>query len=920
MANGSNFIEVKGLIDNITKAFLEHKNAVDQNIESLERLEKVYASMPSEFLNNQKKISEIHKKQASSLKNLTHKTAEHIQNEKILRRNVRETGVVMSKLTGAYEKASNKLNVLRRRYQDLAIQNKENTKEAKALLIQITKLDAKLKRVDAAVGKHNRSVGDYAKSWKGAAGMIRTVTGAFGIYSGLQVARAIYKDIKAVDAMNKALQQVTETQEAFNQAKAFLNFVADESGQVIGDLTKAYNKFYASAKTTNLTLEETQNIFRQVSKAAGILGLSSADAEGALRALEQMLSKGKVQAEEIRGQLGERLPGAFQILAKSMGITTKELDKQLKDGKVLADEVLPKFAKELERTYSLDKVDRVKTLVAEQNRLSNAWLGFVETLNNNDGVVTKILTGTLKIITNLAEGLKFVNMSFNDLSEDLRGQQEIKEYNNTMKLSDKITKDVAESMKQQAELRVALSQQYISQLTAERDELKRTGKYMNNWLRYKEINKLIEEQNKKLGANQGILRGVNEILGLNTKETDDNTEALDGNIKKREKLNAVSQINPFGTTMEQARQAREEMTTFFETFADSTDIDLGKLKLDEVSFDEEALKKFEQSHDIIGKGLERLAEFTDFTTDEMVQMWKDSNGKTYEDYLAFTQKMLELDKSFADQRRENAFDLSNSIVDTISSTVDTILELRVNGIEEEQEYWNEYYDSRLNDERLSKEQREKLEAEKRKRDEQLRKKQEKEEKKAFLFKQGLALAQIAIDLARAISGINAMARTLPPLVAEAYIAANVPYAIGISAAQAAAVVATSIPAFADGVENSSYEGPMLWGEVPGKTEVKVGKGGISFADKPTIGYINKGETIYSSINEALNSDENIQKAVWQMNALSGGNDVSGNDVDLALISAFSNMEKSNKKVWKEVKQLASRPINNNITIENETAY
>jgi tape measure domain-containing protein len=51
------------------------------------------------------------------------------------------------------------------------------------------------------------------------------------------------------------------------------------------------------------------------------LGLSVDDQRGIFKALEQMLSKGNVQAEELRGQLGERLPGAIYFSAKALGVT-----------------------------------------------------------------------------------------------------------------------------------------------------------------------------------------------------------------------------------------------------------------------------------------------------------------------------------------------------------------------------------------------------------------------------------------------------------------------------------------------------------------------------------------------------------------------------------------------------------------------
>ncbi|EPW0596963.1 tape measure protein, partial [Shigella sonnei] len=70
---------------------------------------------------------------------------------------------------------------------------------------------------------------------------------------------------------------------------------------------------------------------------------------GILKAFEQMASKGKIQAEELRGQLGDRMAGAFQLFARSLGMTTEELDKAMKDGKVLSKDVFPKVSAEMGR-------------------------------------------------------------------------------------------------------------------------------------------------------------------------------------------------------------------------------------------------------------------------------------------------------------------------------------------------------------------------------------------------------------------------------------------------------------------------------------------------------------------------------------------------------------------------------------------
>ena len=99
----------------------------------------------------------------------------------------------------------------------------------------------------------------------------------------------------------------------------------------------------ADAETSTLRRTQRSHARAAVSKAATTLGLSSSEADGALLAVSQMMSKGTVQAEELRGQLGERLPGAFQIAARAMGVSTSELGKMLEAGQVIAEDFLPQY-------------------------------------------------------------------------------------------------------------------------------------------------------------------------------------------------------------------------------------------------------------------------------------------------------------------------------------------------------------------------------------------------------------------------------------------------------------------------------------------------------------------------------------------------------------------------------------------------
>lgn len=183
--------------------------------------------------------------------------------------------------------------------------------------------------------------------------------------------------------MEKALTAIAGSSTAAAAEMAYVQATADKLGLKVGDAASAYISLTAAAKGTTLEGKASKDIFEAISLAMGKLGKSSADTQGALLAVEQMISKGKVSAEELRGQLGERLPGAFQAAAKAMGVTTAELDGMLSKGEVLAEDLLPLLAQHLNTLY--DDGKKVGGLEAEWSRLVNAM--------NNLGAATDSATG-----------------------------------------------------------------------------------------------------------------------------------------------------------------------------------------------------------------------------------------------------------------------------------------------------------------------------------------------------------------------------------------------------------------------------------------------------------------------------------------------------------------------------------------------
>lgn len=183
-----------------------------------------------------------------------------------------------------------------------------------------------------------------------------------------------------MDAAQRTLQFATGDGAA---SMAFVRRVSQELGLELVSTSRAFGQIAAAAKGSTLEGEPTRKIFQSVASAAAVMGISADDTAGALKALGQMISKGKVQAEELRGQLGERLPGAFQIAARAMGVTTQQLDKMLQDGKVIANDFLPKFARELKLSLGDAPHAAAQSFQAQVNRIKNAWTDLLLSVGNS---------------------------------------------------------------------------------------------------------------------------------------------------------------------------------------------------------------------------------------------------------------------------------------------------------------------------------------------------------------------------------------------------------------------------------------------------------------------------------------------------------------------------------------------------------
>lgn len=420
MAN-NNLLQVEEIVSKINAVWDVHTQKVNLSKKALQELRGEYDNLPSKYASNLNKVKESTENLNNSTDKLIKKTREEIVQNRIV--NQQKDVMIKSNtaLAGAYAQLSAKAQIASRNLRDYIVAgkqanqtNKEFERGLDRLQKEFDQYNRKLLQADKAVGAWGRT---NQRVIQGATQLMSAFGVATGLYLAVDIARNIFNTSRELESLNIALQQVTDTQENFAEQQGFLKRISEAYGVELMSLTQQFTQFYVSAKD-KLSGQQIQDIFESITKAGAKMGLSMESQHRAFLALNQMMSKGTIQAEELRGQLGEALPGAFGIMAKAVGVTEKELAKMMKAGDLIASEVLPKFAKQLEKTYGIENVNRIETMNSKVNRLKNSWTELVSSMNDSEtGGLSKFFGAFTTGIDNLLKLLIRANTSWDELYE-----------------------------------------------------------------------------------------------------------------------------------------------------------------------------------------------------------------------------------------------------------------------------------------------------------------------------------------------------------------------------------------------------------------------------------------------------------------------------------------------------------------------
>lgn len=374
-----------GDFEGIIKGFDDVANAAVKSSETIkESFGSLQISANSNVDINNKLIKTV-----DDLKKITDKLTKTVTKNTTAKKKNKKATTEEEKLTRKLAASEERLNL---------VESKQNK------LLQTN--TALINQQNAAIRKQVTGNKGLLSTLKGMTLSLRNLAVAyFGFQTLIRGVKDIFNITKALDSIDFSQRKVIKSAVEFAQTQVWLSGIINDYGLDLVTVTNRYTKFRAATISSNLSALETQKIFGSMSKAAATLGLKTDELQGVYLALEQMISKNKVTTEELRRQLGERLPGAFDIMAKSMDVSTNKLNKMLKAGVVMSEEVLPKFAEEVEKAYGIQSVKFVDTLVAAQNRLKTAWIELIRILDASNAFKDFFNT--------MASGLRWIGDNLN---------------------------------------------------------------------------------------------------------------------------------------------------------------------------------------------------------------------------------------------------------------------------------------------------------------------------------------------------------------------------------------------------------------------------------------------------------------------------------------------------------------------------
>lgn len=233
----------------------------------------------------------------------------------------------------------------------------------------------------------------FGRVKNGLSGIGEVANGLAGRIAAVFAVGSLAQSAAEIETLQVGLKAVSGSAEQAAKDMDFVRKMAGAAGVDVVEAGRAFLSLSAATKGTAVEGAATREVFEAVTVSMARAGKGSAETSNALQALAQMAGKGQVQMEELRGQLGEALPGALNAAASGLGITTAELSELVAQGKITAQDLFPALAKGLNELYGAS--DGSQTLTQELVNVKNAFTDMASAIGDAGGL--SLLKGAAEI-------------------------------------------------------------------------------------------------------------------------------------------------------------------------------------------------------------------------------------------------------------------------------------------------------------------------------------------------------------------------------------------------------------------------------------------------------------------------------------------------------------------------------------------
>ena len=220
--------------------------------------------------------------------------------------------------------------------------------------------------------------------------------------------------VAQLQTFRNTLQAITPNANEFQKSNQFILDTVAKYNTPLQSARDGFTNLYASMAPAGFKGDEIRNIFTGISQGAATFGMSADKVDRVNYAFAQMASKGQVMSEELKGQLGDVLPGAVAIFAKAAGFTGPnamvEFTKAMEEGRYKGEamkQLLINVGIVMKDKFAKGAEGAAQNFQGQMNAMANATKKLYEAFEPAGNLFSS------KVIAPFTEGLTVITDGFN---------------------------------------------------------------------------------------------------------------------------------------------------------------------------------------------------------------------------------------------------------------------------------------------------------------------------------------------------------------------------------------------------------------------------------------------------------------------------------------------------------------------------